>query len=1760
MRRFTLFLSLLLATVMTTFAQSFEDGLYKIHWAWNGRGYMAFHADYPTEAKLADVTLNGYQNSHFSTTAGEPMSIYWYLITGADSKQYLFNADSGLFLNVSDVAADEAKANVLSETAETPIEIESNSTADYTLYGIANGVRYFLSSGCGQPSKTGHPVRWSTKTADLSDGGTPLQLIPVTDVTIDPTILAVAKEAVGLTAVEPEEPAVKWYRLKETSRNEYMNVASFDPSYEQGAYGMVNIAPYAESNDQIFTMEDAGDGKVYLRTNNNYYLTCGAWNVNVSPDAKEALIFEETTIDGATAYFIHASSQASNGFKIGGVNMGEGVYSDDYYVYCDAPQNLWAYWVLEEATLVEETPVAPSYTVTAEAQDATMGTATVEVVDGVAYFKAVPNEGYKFVDWLFGGEATGQAAEFSFPVEMNMELVAVFEAVVEPEQPGGGVVYSYTLSDTRLTAAELMAATEPVYIAIKNLSNTNPYYFVGNTGAVPYSQPDFDENAVFVWEPTIEGVAGVAYSLRKLDGTYMSSTNAAVYSEKGSAALLAATNPTQANGGFNGDTATEGLIDDESLLVRFVCGGVTGSTWLNVQNGDEGIPTYNSGKGGWTVHYAYKVNVEESILADIDNELLNEAETALSFTGVGYPKNADRVDLQDAIDVYKNLPTAENQAALQNALADYYASENITLPTAGKYYTITAVGPNGKNYYLDYNETELVLVERTEETELPLSAMFKFENFGPNKFRIMANDSIYLVYSHGEGSNISWMTSASQSGIQNKNDIEAIDEMGQITFSKVLPGSNVSSTNKDLFGLLKWESYRGIRLENSEYVNGCLTINATSGDFDASDAPFFKQNDNGNYYTSVLRIEDAVFPSLAASEPVVIDLMNDTWTPALRNGWYSAEYLTKEYSNGTHTIKITDNNSCYIENGAFRLAGSGSKITLPAFDFAVEKIEVVGHETAGASYSTSSMNVFVGTTAVSTACYGSTSTNKFVIAADKQAAGNEYQLKVGADGSKVMFVTAIKVYPVSSLVAPELSTEGGVYSSKVNLTVSTPSASVKGVTKVDYYYTTDGTEPTNYSQKAYSGAIQVTKSCTLKVVAYLTYNDEKVATPVATHNFIISPNVPYKKADEVVAGSYLMVSNGNAATPYVGAADTKAIKTVPVTANGNYIETAAYYGLSFEATTGGFHIKDANGKYLAASKQLTGGGTSAQSIKLLDQPGMTDYCVWNVTIANGEATITNYVDYMGMTATGVILYNSGSKAFEMYEQTMAPMTLAKPVLYVGGEYPSISWTPAVSDEITELKEFTFVCTDGIAINAEAGIPTIKSYEFVAGQAKETSIALSAKTVDGNTVVLSASEAITAYGEYQLLIPAGYFVLDPNGLALNSDNIGAYYVLSAPPATLDIASINPENNTNVTSLKEIVIKFKADGVYSYELPINVYNAQGDSVGYVTPGQDSAYGWDAVVYTFNEEITADGVYTFTLPKGHAWDENNMDIAMNELVLTYTIGTPAQPTVETFEVTAVLFPAPLDPANITEIKAIRVQHNQGAQMEDIPTGWTLTDADGKEIMINVDWGMTTFDDIMVIPAGAIKTPGTYTLTIPAGSFRTDGGKEVEAATFSWTVVGAVVEPEALEITSVSPSNENAVESIKTIDITFNKDIKASSNLYPEDPYPVYLEGAGVFPAAMGAWSINGNVLTITLQNAITDEGVYIVKVAAELFVGTNGETLNGEKEFKIIVNKGVDTSIDGVAADGEQVIYDITGRRIEKITSAGIYIVNGVKVLVK
>ena len=172
---------------------------------------------------------------------------------------------------------------------------------------------------------------------------------------------------------------------------------------------------------------------------------------------------------------------------------------------------------------------------------------------------------------------------------------------------------------TQMTANDLMSKTEATYIAIQNLSYTNGYWFVGNTGAAPYSKAEFTAEAIFVWEPAEAGVAG-SYRLKKVNGEYMQATSPKDFGTIDNAAVFTATNPTSQGSGatlFNGDGDSNLYVagSNDANIVRFV----KGNNWINIQNANTGTPTYNSGTGGWTIHYVYEVTEVNEYTVNIDN-------------------------------------------------------------------------------------------------------------------------------------------------------------------------------------------------------------------------------------------------------------------------------------------------------------------------------------------------------------------------------------------------------------------------------------------------------------------------------------------------------------------------------------------------------------------------------------------------------------------------------------------------------------------------------------------------------------------------------------------------------------------------------------------------------------------------------------------------------------------------------------------------------------------------------------------------------------------------------------------------------------------------------------------------------------------------------------------------------------------------------------------------------------------------------------
>lgn len=102
------------------------------------------------------------------------------------------------------------------------------------------------------------------------------------------------------------------------------------------------------------------------------------------------------------------------------------------------------------------------------------------------------------------------------------------------------------------------------------------------------------------------------------------------------------------------------------------------------------------------------------------------------------------------------------------------------------------------------------------------------------------------------------------------------------------------------------------------------------------------------------------------------------------------------YNNLTIKLKGTEGNGYrWYESGNIILGKQGATLTLPAFSFDVERIDVVG--TSGASASVK-QNIYVADEAVSTETTGAQNvTNEYKIAEGKQVAGTIYTLKVNSN-------------------------------------------------------------------------------------------------------------------------------------------------------------------------------------------------------------------------------------------------------------------------------------------------------------------------------------------------------------------------------------------------------------------------------------------------------------------------------------------------------------------------------------------------------------------------------------------------------------------------------------------------------------------------------------------------------------------------------------------------------------------------------------------
>jgi hypothetical protein len=214
-----------------------------------------------------------------------------------------------------------------------------------------------------------------------------------------------------------------------------------------------------------------------------------------------------------------------------------------------------------------------------------------------------------------------------------------------------------------------------------------------------------------------------------------------------------------------------------------------------------------------------------------------------------------------------------------------------------------------------------------------------------------------------------------------------------------------------------------------------------------------------------------------------------------------------------------------------------------------------------------------------------------------------------------------------------------------------------------------------------------------------------------------------------------------------------------------------------------------------------------------------------------------------------------------------------------------------------------------------------------------------------------------------------------------------------------------------------------------------------------------------------------------------------------------------------------------------------------------------------------------------------GKYEYWIPNGLFTMDGVPN-EAFTINVTLYKFEITP--LEVVSVTPI-EGAVDQIEKIVIEFNQTVTPSYNEeWQQISREIILKGETkdyVLTYAPSSYSASNkmeylvnatwNGFDAYVCNApVAEAGTYtlnlkdiVVDYAGESYIDDWGYSATKWHGQKGCVDRTctwtiADTAIDEVKGENGEVktIYDLTGRRVENITNAGIYIVNGKKVLVK
>lgn len=433
--------------------------------------------------------------------------------------------------------------------------------------------------------------------------------------------------------------------------------------------------------------------------------------------------------------------------------------------------------------------------------------------------------------------------------------------------------------------------------------------------------------------------------------------------------------------------------------------------------------------------------------------------------------------------------------------------------------------------------------------------------------------------------------------------------------------------------------------------------------------------------------------------------------------------------------------------------------------------------------------------------------------------------------------------------------------------------------------------------------------------------------------------------------------------------------------------------------------------------------------------------------------------------------------------------------------------------------------------------------------------------------ITFSPAITEAGSYEVVLgDSTYYVGEGNEAEPNSAEVRlAYTVIAAPAQTITPTDINPASESTVEKLQTITLTFDED-IYGVETPITALNrATRTSVTGVIGV--SLVDKKKAIITLDEEITAEGNWTVTVPAGvigdQTWDESDyMTGAVNpQLDIYYTIGTPST------ELNVIA-----DPANGSTVESLQKITLTFPDQEYAAGGYndelvgTVKNADGETVAefncYKIDFDWDTPNKVYLTLSEAITADGTYTVNFPAGIIVFGEMGDVECQSFSLTyTIGNGSQPgEQTDVVS-DPADGSTVASLGTITLTWpeGKEIGIGNGMISfvnEAGETVKRADAMQYYVDPNNWDEICHIVTIEAN--ITEKGTYKMVCPAGYFYISGTES----EEMTFTYTVGDAAGINGLNADAEgaKTIFTVGGQKVQKASQKGLYIVNGKKTVVK